>query len=293
MGRHVVSICLGRYIYGHNYLNSSVVKTVIYSLKIKFVMNLQVLKAILLICSNLFMIPAIIFGYKIRSFYVATSILITMVVSILYHTCDSTGACLGNASVDTWRTVDHAFANNAIAMTFIILLEFDKPLIKMLKFIHLPDEEILQFVTTEYNIEKIRYISRLKLWGDFIKVMYTSAIIIYVNIRPTDETVTPFVILIGNMAIFVKLIMLSDKERAIFTSFYWNSLIIGVIMGVIAIFFYSINNLNGLYWVWHTLWHSLGFLSLYFLQMGMTKDMENWHGLLFSKENKHRGIITV
>jgi hypothetical protein len=246
------------------------------------------LKAVLLIGSNLFMIPPIIFGYKIQSFYVATNLLVTMVVSILYHTCDSTSACLGGISVDKWRTLDHMFANNAIVMVFIILIQFDKSrmdddtteLQSNTQSNELTGQKIDQRKALERtNQEKFRYYFMLRDWGEVIRTLYTYAVIIYVFLRPTDETITPFVIMIGNMALYIKIIMLSNKNDDLFNNFYWQSLIIGLVMGIISIVFYCIDNLHGLYWLWHSLWHILGFSSLYFIQMGMTRHRKNWHGL--------------
>lgn len=273
-------------------------------------MAYPVIGSCFLIGSNLFMIPAIVFSYNISYYYVYINLVVSMVVSILYHMCDSTGACLGNASISTWRTTDHIFANIAISMMFIILMRFDRS--SVIYRTKNSDNEIIEDKEINYVYEEYEgggiihrhkkrgsgdntlYLDiKSKKWAEIMRNLYTATIIVYVIIRPNDDTITALVILIGIFCLYTKSILLTDYRENIFTQFDYQSLIVGLAMGTVSIIFYLLDNFENLYWLWHSLWHCLGFLALYYIQMGMTKTTNNWHGIFYCCTTIKDGLVDM
>jgi hypothetical protein len=216
------------------------------------------------------MIPAIRYSYRINAFFVMSEISVTMIISMIYHLCRSTGFCFG-VSVVTWQTLDHMFANGAIMIAFVILLDMDKaPIYKY-------DPDVFNY-EKKIMIKNIKYWAYYGMWSVTLRCIMLFLVFIAVVITPINNRIVYFIIVVGLAALFIKFVIV--KQGLItFERFYVIALIIGVILAAVGITCFMFDNTSNLYWLFHSLWHTFGFLSLFFLIVGMTHNHQMGIGI--------------
>src|SRR6185436_17474083 len=77
-------------------------------------------KALFLVLSNLFAIPAIIVGFRLGFYLWGSAIFVSMLISMAYHLCQTTDYCLFGMTLDDWQKTDHTSAGSLLAMAIIL-----------------------------------------------------------------------------------------------------------------------------------------------------------------------------
>lgn len=247
-------------------------------------------KVLILVFSNLFAIPAIIYGF-IMGFYVwGMSILIAMLISMGYHLCQTTDFCIFGMSLYTWQETDHISAASILGMSILLFFLY-RPHRKK-KYIsssNMGPESSLEYdnILNKKDKAKICFNCRgvdpvMAYDWQSVSVIYLYIFIIIVTILTLPLTTQSFVIVIifGVLAALFKILVIEEGDPSYLEKrFHLPSLITGIVLIVISLVFYFIDGYM-IYWLFHGLWHVFSFVGFLFLLMGVSKDLPGWFNFI-------------
>ena len=326
-------------------------------------------KALLLICSNFFGIFAIIYSISLGLYLYGASVLVSVVISIAYHICQTTDYCPFFLSLDIWQKTDHTSAGSILAVSLMLFYLYrpnrnfnnliksnqQKNQSNKLKKLEQRSPQTSQFITpfhfrrdktnnynnnnnrqntnnyysgesiinfnTEITIkeeeeedEKIKkhhyhlgflrgleYDKRInhddkhkicfrcrgvdpKMLYDwqsvFILYIYIFVIIVTINAIPLTLQSFVIIIVVGLVFGLIKILVIEEGDpNYLKNRFHIPSLVTGIILVILSLIFYFIDGYTA-YWLFHSLWHLFNFIGLFFLVMGVTKDVPGWYSFL-------------
>lgn len=206
------------------------------------------MKAVLLIFSN-FTTLAFIFvaiqkaknsklnDRKACLYFVATLMLFGMMISTFYHTCQSTGICIG-VEFEQWQINDHFTANLSVVSAILLIITTDDILF--------------------YSSAGVAYI--------IISVLLISS-------DPLSVVPTIQIVALGCILGLVKYVMIDQgritNDHARF-SIKW--IIFGILTAVTGSAFYIFDSGTNYFWA-HSCWHEASSLSALFILLGCTANI--------------------
>lgn len=204
----------------------------------------------LLIGSNLFLILPIKISFDFGNYAVAWPMIIAMIFSSIYHTCDSTGFCFGVEQGLVWKRMDYIFAFYQMVQVFIFLVDF--------------------------NIYSKNAKTRLtqQNWLTGAQFILFTVVILVVLIDPFGSSAAYIIICTSAALIYVKFIFI-DRGRIRFEKrFKKRFIVVGVGFLVVGVAFFKID--GPFYWLFHTIWHISVFFGIYYLVLGGSKHLPFW-----------------
>lgn len=197
-------------------------------------------KGLLLVLSNLLSIPGIFYTYRIGALFVSTQFAVTIVASVMFHTCLATGFCF-STTLDALRLVDYIFATHSVSMLFSWFAGFEKP----------------------YDVI-----------ADQVMLALTIAIVVT---NPFSLRAIVLTTVAGFFLLFYKYVFVDRGAPPIMRRLYWPSLALGFAMLTMASTAFLLDG-SGVYWGKHTIWHSSSMLGAYFIMLGSSRDAKRWYG---------------
>lgn len=272
-------------------------------------------KALLLILSNIFAIPAIIVGIIFGYYLWSASMFIAMIISIGYHLCQTTNFCIFGMVLDDWQKTDHTTAASILALS-IFLLYIYRPIKNFhhnkKKYYHLNnnnnynDDDNPEIIIHNHNcnletLNKLEYDhilkdeDRIKIcfkcrgtnpqllydWQSVILLyIYIFFIIVVINAYPLTTQSFVLVIVFGITFALLKILVIEEGNPIYLKNrFHFPSLITGIILIIISLIFYFFDNYY-IYWALHSLWHVFSDIGLMFILIGTSKDLIQWFTFL-------------
>lgn len=169
-------------------------------------------------------------------YFVATLMFFGMIISIFYHTCQSTGICIG-AEFERWQINDHFTANLSVVSAILLVITVDDVLF--------------------YSSAGVAYI--------IISVLLVSS-------DPLSVVPTIQIVGLGGILGLVKHVMIDQGritgDQARF-SLRWIAL--GILTAVAGSAFYIFDSGTIYFWA-HSAWHVASSVSALFIFLGCTAD---------------------
>jgi len=169
-------------------------------------------------------------------YFVSTLMFFGMIISILYHTCQSTGICIGSA-FEQWQINDHFTANLSVVSAILLVITIDDVLF--------------------YSSAGVAYI--------IISVLLVSS-------DPLSVLPTIQIVGLGCILGLVKHVLIDQGQitgtQARF-SVKW--IILGVLTAMAGSAFYIFDSGASYFWA-HSVWHLVSSISAMFILLGCTAD---------------------
>lgn len=205
------------------------------------------IKSVLLVFSNfitlLFIFSAIRkakatsdINRKACLYFVTTLMFFGMIISIFYHTCQSTGICIG-ASFTQWQINDHFTANLSVVSAILLAITID-------------DVIFYSIGGVSYIISSILLVSRDPL-----------------SVVPTIQIVGIGLIL----ALYKHLLIDQGRITGNISRFSLKWIFFGILTAVVGSAFYIFDTGSNYFWA-HSMWHLSSSLSALFILWGCTVD---------------------
>lgn len=275
-----------------------------------------------LILSNLLYIPAIVicyvFGRRALAaayiYFVTGVVLIAAtVVSILYHICQSTGYC-ALEDIVFWTVGDHITSGSALAMVPIFTVTpvalgvvgplYERRLRRVLRALrdHSGDDGTFSADRIarwhEQRQAKWKHDELTQAWWVSLTIGYIFVVVFAVFSHPFSLQSFIIIIAFGLGAVFFRLVILDGGEARDFGErLSIPDLVVGVVLFAIALVFFALDGY--LYWLFHSLWHAIGGVGLFFYLCGLsahTLDFVSPIGTLIAharrSSNKRRRFAT-
>lgn len=198
-------------------------------------------KSLLLVASNFASIPGIIYTFRIRAYFIATHYVITVIASLFFHTCLSSGFCFGQ-SLDVLRLVDYIFATNLTAMIFVWFADVQHP----------------KDVITNQIV--------------FALVLVT------VVLSPFSLRAIVLTLMYGFLLLYLKYVFMDNGSPKLRDRIHLPALVPGLLLVGIASAAFMVDK-GSAYWAKHTVWHAASMLGSYFVLLGSSRDARNWYGM--------------
>lgn len=245
--------------------------------------------AVLLILSNLFAIPAIVTGYALGFYIWGSAVLVAMIISMFYHTCQTNVYCFFAMDIDSWQRTDHITAGSLLAYS-IVLFYFYRPLPPKRQYDYYNPRTFGAPQGIEYddvlsNNDKNKVCFRCRGTNPHMVYDWQSVVIsyIYIFVIIISTTALPlttqsFVIIIifGVIIGFIKIVYIEEgNPEYIKHRFYLPALVFGLILIIISLAFYFIDSYF-YYEYFHSLWHLFSNIGLLFVLIGTTNDVVGW-----------------
>lgn len=269
-------------------------------------------KALLLVLSNFFAIPAIIISIRLGGYLWSYSLLISMIVSIFYHLCQCTDYCVFITNLDSYQRIDHVSAGIILAMSLLLfyiyrpskthkLHKYYKPKLKYnygndflidiheehhkRKHIRLGPKNSLYFDDDLSPSSKnkvcfsCRGVNPLMVYDGqsiFIVITYIFVVVFTIYAIPLTTQSFLIIILFGVLFALIKIFVIEEgNPEYLENRFDFKNLLIGVILIIISLIFYFIDAYMA-YWLFHSLWHLSFNIGALFLFLGVTRDVDGW-----------------
>lgn len=210
--------------------------------------------ALFMISTNLVALVPIVLSFKLELWYIGIQILLSMVFSTIYHTCDSTGFCLFGYSLLVWRTMDYIYAFMQIVIVFIFMVDFEST--------H----------TSPNNFVRQR-------WAVITQQLFGAIVVLVIMADPFSRDAAYVIIAVGSMTVYLKFVFLDRGDIPINNRFEAKFVITGVLLFGIGVGLFSIEG-TVVYWLFHSLWHVAAYLGQYFLILGGSKHYKGWHHII-------------
>jgi len=263
-------------------------------------------KALLLISSNLFAIPAIIISIILGGYLWSYSLLISMIVSIFYHLCQCTDYCVFITNLDSYQKIDHSSAGIILAMSLLLFYIYRPS--KKHKYYYktkLKYNNIDYLLHEEHKRKHIRLGPKNSLYYDedlppnaknkvcfgcrgrnpimvydwqslFIVITYIFVVIFTIYAIPLTTQSFLIIILFGVLVALIKIFVIEEgNPEYLENRFDFKNLLVGVILIIFSLIFYFIDAYMA-YYAFHSLWHMFFNIGAFFLFIGTTKDLDGW-----------------
>ena len=271
--------------------------------------------ALILIGSNLFGAPLIIYCHRHAFFLLAAATFFAVVVSLLYHTCQTTGVCFG-FSLSVLTLADHITAPSFMMMLilFIINTKSSKQIrqeVRRLYVQEIPRPIIIDLQPQQYRAPSLAYESKYdsattlsegeideaesqktyhhigyshitsndenNAWGVYI--MYSSLFVVILAALAHNFSLQAFIIafVYGLAAIFFKHIIIDEGHSiGMYERVSLPDLIAGVLCLALSLVFYMLD-IYVAYAITHSLWHVLSFTGCYLMVVGLSRHCDYWY----------------
>jgi hypothetical protein len=259
-----------------------------------FLASLQYLPyQLCLILSNLFFLPPIIIAYVFGRralaaayiyFVVGVVLLAAMIISFLYHTCQTTGYC-ALESIVYWTMGDHVTSGSMIAMVTVFTVTpvtlgvvaplYEKRLKHILRELRDHSGENGLFAADriarwqENRNSALRHDELSQAWWVSLTVAYIFVVVFAVFSHPFSLQAFIIIIAFGLAAVFFRLVVLEHGDARDFAErLSVPDLVVGVIFFAISLVFFMLDGY--MYWLFHSLWHMLSGIGLFFYICGLS-----------------------
>jgi len=214
--------------------------------------NLLWWQDLILLLSHLPSIPVIILTWRLRLYFPSAVVFFGLLASVAYHLCfDWNFACF-HAPLAVSRMNDYIWASFLLVVEWLVVLRV---------YAH--------------------------AWTSFVS-LGAFAFIVYASLAdPFSPSMQLFLVLIMVLLLFLKatlfeIVLTSDEERVnvafdVAYRFYGRDLAIGLVLQAIALAAYLVS-IPSWYWVTHSIWHLFGYIGLFYVIRGVTRDLIGWPG---------------
>lgn len=268
-------------------------------------------KALILILSNLAAIPAIIISIVLGFYVWSYAILISMVVSIMYHLCQTTDYCIFEMPLDSWQRIDHITASFMLAMSILLFYIYrpgkkPKAIPKQIKTKNLNyNDFLLDIIEPDKKKRKKKLGPRDGLYFDdslssndknkicfgcrglnpqqvydwqSIFLIFTYIFVIIITIQAIPLTTQSFLIILifGIIFALIKIFIIEEgNPEYLKNRFHFPNLIAGTVLVIFGLIFYFIDAYIE-YWLFHSLWHFFVYIGVLYVFIGTTYDIPGW-----------------
>lgn len=208
-------------------------------------------QALLLLLSHAPAIPVIRLLWRLGLYLFASVVLFGMLASLAYHACLDWGFMCFSLPLDVSRMDDYIWASYLLVAEELLVLRI-------------------------YSHE----------WASIISLGSLAIVIFAALAAPFSFVVQLFVLLLGFLALFIKAVLIDavlyplPQVATAFDAVYrfaGEPLGLGLALQAVALGVYFIDGPRW-YWLAHSTWHFLGYTGLYFVVLGVTRDLVNWPG---------------
>lgn len=204
--------------------------------------------ALLLVSSNLFYLPATVYAYQIYCGYVGAYIGGEIVISAIYHLCQTVKFCFGG-NIAGWTLLDHLFALTMVAVLFLFTIN-----------------TLSETISRKENVIYDR-------WTSSISVVYLIVVVLAVMAHPYSMQSYLIGIGFGLSLVFMKLLVIDGGEIGkVYDKISPLDLAMAIIFVFIGLVFFMIDGYIN-YIASHFFWHVFGGLGYYFYLASITKNL--------------------
>lgn len=247
---------------------------------------------LLLVVSNFFAIPAVIYGYALGFYLWATAILVAAIVSIFYHLCQTTNYCLFGLSLTEYQIFDHRTAGSILAISILLFFLYRPIPPKRLaddynqKFYGSASKMSYDELLTPNDRNKVCYGCRgsddrmLYDWFGVVTLYsYIFVIILVTTALPLTTQSFVLIIIFGVILSMIKIVVFEEGNPVyLHGRFYFPALIFGIILVIISLVFYFIDSYVS-YEIFHSLWHVFSNIGLLFVLIGVSYNISGWFNI--------------
>ena len=250
--------------------------------------------ACFLITSNLFAFWGCQFFWRIRLVTEFVALAASCIVSIFYHTCQTTNACF-HLGLQRWTFSDHITADIIPAIMAIAVCrsftmdQFVSELRRLWPSSGTTTTTdagnnngvLISISPTQSNREFPENYARSVLldyhWTAGITLCAVIVIVMSTICHPYSMQNFIIVLSFSMCIILVKLVAIDNGDPTnLMNRISVPDLIVGTILLFISIIYFVLDSFV-LYWLFHSLWHCFSNVGVYFLAAGITKGVPGWY----------------
>ena len=216
------------------------------------VANLAWWQEVLLLLSHLPALPLIRLAWRLRLYFFGTVVMVGLVASVVYHMCLTWDmACFG-LPLEASHLDDYIWASYFIVAAWLVILRV---------YAH--------------------------AWASIVSLSALALIIFASLAAPFSLSVQLFIIVLAVLLLFLKAILIDTVwagpreriESAIDVAYRYcaEPLVYGLIALSVALVAYFADGPRW-YWFTHSVWHFVGYIGVYLVILGVTRDLEQWPG---------------
>lgn len=246
-----------------------------------------------LILSNLFFLPPIVIAYVFGRralaaayiyFAVGVVLLVAMIVSFLYHICQTTGYC-ALQDIVYWTIGDHYTSGSMIGMVTVFTVTpvtlgivgplYEKRLRRVLRELRDHSGADGTFAADriarwhEQRRAAVKHDELTQAWWVSLTIAYIFVVIFAVSSHPFSLQAFIVIIAFGLAAVFFRIVVLEGGDARDFAErLSVPDLVVGVILFAISLVFFMLDGY--MYWLFHSLWHTLSGIGLFFYICGLS-----------------------
>lgn len=198
-------------------------------------------KGLFLVASNFAAIPGILYAVRIRANFIATHYLITVLASLVFHTCLASEFCLGQ-SLNTLRLIDYIFATHLMATVFVWFADVQSPRDVV------TDQLVLAFV------------------------------VVVVILAPFSLRAIVLTLMCGFALLYYKYVIVDEGSPRLWDRIHLPALVPGLLFIGLAGTMFMVDKGRS-YWAKHTVWHASSMFGSYLVLLGSSKDAKRWYDM--------------